>query len=472
MDPLSIPGLIGSLIPIAYKIAAGIFAFTTQFEDNSDTLNGFAAEIASLSRILQAASSTLNTAGFPLRPNGPRNTTETDICRALFGAAEDMRLYLERIRQLIKRIQGESNNGVLYRRAIRDFMMLVNDSNIANLRSQLQTHQISLNTALVMVQLYHQTRLSHDGRTDLRPEIYRLTRLVERLPTREDLVGLEHDLPPNHIYQVQQLAQDVVRKASDAAGSSAASEKGAQLDPITRNQIDQWISFTITQKHATSNALSYDSVQETSFASYGSSVHAPSSWPSWVSSLRAEPTDSGADVDHRQSSHSSAPSAIVTVPESESIPGTVRPHSLNGGSQVSNHSSHPNRSRELIVPSGLNVSTSLLSLEDHHSTSTETRVLVALYLLLAAFGVSNIGVGAAILKSHGAYPDHEDRAAIAYVVSTGVLTVTYVLVQASRRYWSSKLGLGTLEREALVFGTQGAIEIILMYVWTAADLQF
>lgn len=120
-----------------------------------------------------------------------------------------------------------------------------------NMRSLLQTHQNSLNIALAMVQLHHRTHGPDYEHTDLRPEIYRLTRIVERLPTADDLQRLRDGLTADHVRELQRVAQRVVRDASQTAGSSAASELGAPLDPNTRRRIDEWIDRNAFEEHGT-----------------------------------------------------------------------------------------------------------------------------------------------------------------------------------------------------------------------------
>ena len=211
----------------------------------------FAAEIAGLSRILQAAISTLNDPNFPLRSDATANAASADIRRALFGAVVDIRLYLEKLRQRVQKIQGRADSKGLYRRTIQKFEMRINESGVNNMRSLLQTHQNSLNIALAMVQLHHRTHGPDYEHTDLRPEIYRLTRIVERLPTADDLQRLRDGLTADHVRELQRVAQRVVRDASQTAGSSAASELGAPLDPNTRRRIDEWIDRNAFEEHGT-----------------------------------------------------------------------------------------------------------------------------------------------------------------------------------------------------------------------------
>ncbi|KAL9134761.1 MAG: hypothetical protein Q9175_004051 [Cornicularia normoerica] len=211
MDPIGISGLVASIVPIAYLVAAGIFGFALEAHDNSETLNAFASEIQGLTRILEAATSTINDANIPAQPD---RGLRVEVCRALHGAVDDIRLYLERLRLRVQRIQGNSANRNLYRNTIHTFAARINRTGVNDLRSLLQTHQLSLNTALVMVHLHHATHTAGHQQADLRPEIYRLTRIVRRLATAADLERLRDDLTSYHIRDLQGVALRVVEDAS------------------------------------------------------------------------------------------------------------------------------------------------------------------------------------------------------------------------------------------------------------------
>ncbi|MCJ1369905.1 hypothetical protein MMC20_001117 [Loxospora ochrophaea] len=214
MDPISISGLVASILPTAYQVAAGIFGFTLEARDNSETLDAFISEIQGLTRILEAATSTINDANFPAQSDsGP----SAEVCRALHSAVDDIRLYLERLRLRVQRIEGDSANRNLYRNTIRTFAARANRTGVNDLRSLLPTHQLSLNTALVMVHLYHATHTAGHQQADLRPEIYRLTRIVQRLAAAADLERLSNDLTSHHIRDLQGVALRVIEDASQTA---------------------------------------------------------------------------------------------------------------------------------------------------------------------------------------------------------------------------------------------------------------
>ena len=239
MDPVSISAFVASILPIAQRVAAGIFGFAVEAHRNSETLNTFASEVLSLTRVLEAATSTINDANFPAQPDGGPSA---NVHRALHGAVDDIRLYLERLQSRVQRIQGKRANRDLYRTAIRTLATRINRTGINELRSLLQTHQLSLNTALVMVHLYHATHEAGHQHVDLRPDIYRLTSIVQRLATAVGPERLSDDLTDDRIRDLQGVALQVVEEASQTAASTAASETGEPVDPRERRRIDEWLN--------------------------------------------------------------------------------------------------------------------------------------------------------------------------------------------------------------------------------------
>lgn len=239
MDPVSISAFVASILPIAQRVAAGIFGFAVEAHHNSETLNTFASEVRSLTRVLEAATSTINDANFPAQPDGGPSA---NVHRALHGAVDDIRLYLERLQSQVQRIQGKRANRDLYRTAIRTLATRINRTGINELRSLLQTHQLSLNTALVMVHLYHATHEAGHQHVDLRPDIYRLTSIVQRLATAVGPERLSDDLTDDRIRDLQGVALQVVEEASQTAASTAASETGEPVDPRERRRIDDWLN--------------------------------------------------------------------------------------------------------------------------------------------------------------------------------------------------------------------------------------
>lgn len=326
MDPIGISGLVASILPIAYQVAAGIFGFALEAHDNSETLNAFASEIQGLTRILEAAISTIDDANFPARlDRGP----SVEVCRALHGAVDDIRLYLERLRLRVQRIQGDSANRNLYRNTIRTFAARINSTGVNDLRSLLQTHQLSLNTALVMVHLHHTTHTAGHQQADLRPEIYRLTRIVQRLATAADLERLRDDLTNHHIRDLQGVALQVVENASQTAASTAGSEMSEPLKSRARRRIDEWLNQNVSEDSRTTNLGSWVSHEASTDHAQISSIHIQGS------SLQGSPLDLGGHQTQPTSSNGE---------EATTITGTTR-HSQISKIILATLCSHPIKRR-------------------------------------------------------------------------------------------------------------------------------
>ena len=244
MDPVSIVTLSGSVAKICYEIAATLFNFARDAKDIDDNLNAFATEVSSFSLTLKAVTSTLNDPklGF----SDISKDTNPDVWDAVGGSIESLKRFLDKLRQELEEISSKTSDRNIFRQAMRAFELRLKKESVNGLRSTLRTHQLSLNTALVMVQLYAQARLPSQIQPDLRPNILRLRSMADDLPdpgalttsdTGDDQNG------PNNIAQLKKVTMAVLSNASERAYSAAGSEYGA---PFDRDRVREWIQLSKT----------------------------------------------------------------------------------------------------------------------------------------------------------------------------------------------------------------------------------
>ena len=241
MRAMEVVGVVSALIPVAYRVSAYIVGFAKEVHDARNTFNAFAAEISGLGHILEAATTSLSAESSPLRGALPSDPAAADISQALSGALENIRLYLDELQKQVQDIQGSEDDPGAYRRAIQTFLLRVHKDRVASLRSLLQTHLSSVNTALLMLSIHQQAQRPPSEYVDLRPDIYRLAYLIQRLPTGADLRQLSNELAADRVRKVRRVAEGVAHGASLAAASSRASEAGAPLDDDSRRRIDEWL---------------------------------------------------------------------------------------------------------------------------------------------------------------------------------------------------------------------------------------
>ena len=187
---------------------------------------------------MEAATSTINNTNFLAQPDGGPSS---EVCRALHNTVNDIRLYLKRLQRRVQRIQKDNAHRNLYQNSIRAFAARINRTGINDLRSLLQTHQLSLNTALVIVHLHHATHTDGHQQANLRPEIYRLTRIVQRLAIAADLKRLRDDLTSYHIHNLRGVVLQVVEDTNQTVASTTRSEMNEPLDHRARRRIDEWL---------------------------------------------------------------------------------------------------------------------------------------------------------------------------------------------------------------------------------------
>ena len=271
MDPISIVTLSGGVAKLCYQIATTLFNFACDVRDVDDSLNTFATEISSFSLILRAVTSTLNDPLLGFDKIWRSETSNQDVWSALGGSIENLKRYLDRLRSSLHVISKSEADKTLFNQAIKAFELRIKKDNVDNLRSVLRTHQLSLNTALVMVQLYAQAHLPHQKQPDLRQNITLLKSMAEELPPSSQMGTVDHQHVSDNIEHLKKVSQAVISNASEKAESSNGSECDTPFDP---DKVQQWLQLsTISEipplERMLSNKLSRDPTHTTLLANHG-----------------------------------------------------------------------------------------------------------------------------------------------------------------------------------------------------------
>ena len=245
MDPVSVASLVTGVLPIIYHITQDISKFALEASDIRDALDGFKGEVQSLGRMLEAVAALLSHAGISTQQIPAANGPSEAIGRVIQSAVDDIQVYMDKLQIRVRRIQGESKENSRYRRSIQAFAMRINRTGVNDLRSLLQTHRISLNTALLMLQVFYATNSVAQQQSDLYPQLDRLIRITEQLPTKVDLERLKDNITASHIRDMHQVAQQIVDYASDPATSSINSLEVQLLSKEAKQEIDDWIASGI-----------------------------------------------------------------------------------------------------------------------------------------------------------------------------------------------------------------------------------
>ena len=154
MDPVSILTITQTACIISFQIITTLSTFVTGVKDLDERFKGFTDEVESLRRVLVAVTTTLNDPQLRLAELSTGKYANQDMWEAIYGSVEDCRLYLEKLRSELSGIRKKKGEGNIVRQAIRALELRLNKDDINNLRSQVHSHQLGLNTALQMLNVY------------------------------------------------------------------------------------------------------------------------------------------------------------------------------------------------------------------------------------------------------------------------------------------------------------------------------
>ena len=256
MDPATITTLITSAIQLSYQIATNLVILANKTTNISTTLHDFASEINGLSLTLTAVGSTLNDTRLDLIGSSP--STNEDVWRALFGSLDSIRLYLERLKHEYPARNGETS---LLEQAKRALRLHLHQDGISKLRDILRTHQLTLNTALLMLQVYVQARIPALEPSTLESDICRLKDMMNKLrsSSTENLAPSSVHIAGN-VVQLLQAANRIASDASEKAISMAGSEPYLPINKTSRREVDNWLmrlpSISLPQPESNGTELS------------------------------------------------------------------------------------------------------------------------------------------------------------------------------------------------------------------------
>ena len=242
MEPISIVTLSGGVVQLCYKIARSIYILAKDVQSIEENLNSLAAEVSSISRTVKAVTTTINDPQLGFGAISQVTASNQDIWSALFGSVEDLRKTLERLRTRVAEVTPTDQTTSLTVKMARMIELKISQDYISRVRSSLHTHQLSLNTALLMIQLYAQAQSPRERQTNLWPDITRLKRMADSLPSSNTSIKGSTRISENSdtILKLRKAAFKVASNASDTAGSRTQSLTSS----YARHRVEEWVNFS------------------------------------------------------------------------------------------------------------------------------------------------------------------------------------------------------------------------------------
>ncbi|KAL9617657.1 MAG: hypothetical protein Q9160_007574 [Pyrenula sp. 1 TL-2023] len=253
MDPISIIGFVGAVVKLGLDVGLTVNRFVQAAKEIDDTVRDLYLEIQGVSKCLSSLESTLNAPTVQALHTTIGDHKVTDLWTSVASSVIDCEKTLKHFRRLLKDSRPEGST--VLQQWLRQFKLDLKKEGISSLRGQLQTHQTSLNTSLLMIDVYATSLTSGLVVTEMLPRINALQDSVERLTKQEKLILTKSEYIPPSVPVLQSQAKRVINSAMTIAearsirsefGEANMSEAGDALEPAAINRIATWVSNTPT----------------------------------------------------------------------------------------------------------------------------------------------------------------------------------------------------------------------------------
>lgn len=149
MDPISIIGFVGAVVKLGTDVGFTINRFVQAAKEIDDTVRDLYAEIQGVSKCLSSLESTLSAPAVRTLHTAIGDHKATDLWASVASSVTDCEKTLKHFRRLLKDSRPEGPT--VLRKWLQQFKLDLNKEGVSSLRGQLQTHQTSLNTSLLMI---------------------------------------------------------------------------------------------------------------------------------------------------------------------------------------------------------------------------------------------------------------------------------------------------------------------------------
>lgn len=149
MDPMSIIGFVGATAKLGVDVGVTVNRFVHAAKEVDETVRDLFAEVQGVSKSLNSLENTINAPAVRNLHSTTGDQKARDLWESVGSSVTDCEKTLKRFRRLLKESRPEGNNTL--QQWIRQFKLDLKKEGISTLRAQLQTHQTTLHTSLLMI---------------------------------------------------------------------------------------------------------------------------------------------------------------------------------------------------------------------------------------------------------------------------------------------------------------------------------
>ncbi|KKY18431.1 putative ankyrin repeat protein [Phaeomoniella chlamydospora] len=253
MDPLSITGFVGASAKVAFDVGTTLYKFARAAKDIDQNISDLSSEATGVGQSLSSLKKTLAT---PIVRNiHASGTSRRDqaLWESVNGSVADCHKTLWRLQKNIAASRPQDDSSLL-QKWYSQFRLELKSDDINNLKNQLQTHQASLHTSLLMMEVYTTSLTSGLVLDELLPRISELQDSINSLTRKQRMAASgSKDLAPS-VSILENQAKRVISSAltiaeerslkssSSDVTNSTGSEYGEPLELDKARRIETWAS--------------------------------------------------------------------------------------------------------------------------------------------------------------------------------------------------------------------------------------
>ena len=167
MDPLSIIAFAGSVTTIVYQVSTTLCTFVQATKVVDQTVQSLCAEVDGISRMLDGITASLKSPSLATARLVTQNDDNNDLWDTVLGSLIDCRGTLERLDKALECLREKPSSGSSWlKQSNRQLKLNLQDGDIRTYRSQLHTHNMTLQITLQMINVYVDPELYEGARAD------------------------------------------------------------------------------------------------------------------------------------------------------------------------------------------------------------------------------------------------------------------------------------------------------------------
>ncbi|MCJ1436861.1 hypothetical protein MMC27_006243 [Xylographa pallens] len=268
MDPLSIIAFAGSVTKVVYQVSTTLYTFVQATRVVDQTVQSLCAEVDGISRMLDGISASLRspslaTARLVVQNN--ENNENNDLWDTVLGSLIDCHGTLERLHTALDGIREKPSSGPSWlKQSNRQLKLNLHDDEVRTYRSQLHTHNMTLQITLQMINVHVSCSAPELVVAELGPKLQLLVDMVSKLDSKHN--GMESGGQLLDVGEVRTLcgtdqlkrsAKRIISSASTVYSASIAgsefefsngSEYGEPLTSANMSRIQHWIPTAIVEE--------------------------------------------------------------------------------------------------------------------------------------------------------------------------------------------------------------------------------